>query len=375
MSLQDLSTSVLTGDDFEYSHVVDTILHGNNNEIVHEFMKIQCLAQGVQDYVFELLKSEVKTLCLKSTNSLLRQCEKGDLLTLSFKNIAQEWTEKAPLFYKFLDCVSVNPSAEARNVLKKGNSILQAQVAAGCKLLNVFNREMKSLQLINDIVLLKGGMKKSGFTRLQSTNDCQSYMSAITLADKIASDWDRELLKWKQELELEIEQENRLLHQIVYALDTLDLCNDSENVETINELTLEKSNLEARLRDYRSDMHPGYYFVGDNVDMVTKVRQMTSSNQNKDQHMYQMCAYQNRVSGNNLDNEKQLQDPAKAPFGKLIPGETEKKKLSENFAYLVAKRWCQYLTYFGPFEGVLQEYIEHPYMRETKKCTKRVRKI
>ena len=60
MSLQDLSTSVLTDDSFEYLHVVDTLLHGNNNEIVQEIMKIQCLAQGVQDYVFELLKSEVK---------------------------------------------------------------------------------------------------------------------------------------------------------------------------------------------------------------------------------------------------------------------------------------------------------------------------
>ena len=47
-------------------------------------------------------------------------------------------------------------------------------------------------------------------------------------------------------------------------------------------------------------MHPGYYFVGDNVDMITQVLRMIGTNQNQDQHMYQMCAYENRVSGNNL---------------------------------------------------------------------------
>ena len=70
-------------------------------------------------------------------------------------------------------------------------------------------------------------------------------MSAITLADKIAADLDKVHLNWKQELELEIEHENRLLHQIAYVEDILDLCNDAENVGIINTLTLEKSNLEA----------------------------------------------------------------------------------------------------------------------------------
>lgn len=95
-------------------------------------------------------------------------------------------------------CASVNPKAQVRNRLKKDDNVLQAQVSAGCKLLNIYNREMKCLQQINNIILLKGGMKKSGFTRMQSTNDCQRYSATIGLTDKLAGEWDDDLRQWQQ---------------------------------------------------------------------------------------------------------------------------------------------------------------------------------
>ena len=119
-------------------------------------------------------------------------------------------------------------------------------------------------------------------------------------------------------------------------------------------------------------MHPGYYFVGDNVDVFTKVRQMTISNQHKDQHMYQVCAYLNRVSGNELDNSHTLQDANTALFSQLIPSQEECDKIKENFAFLTAKRWCKYIPHFAPFDSVLPEYIDHPFMKEMQKKTERV---
>lgn len=347
-------------------------MHGDRAQIGQEIMKIEELSIVVQDQVFDALKNEIKHLCAKSTNSLLRQSNKDDLLLFSFKDIAQEWRENAPLFYRFIACSSTNPTAELRNVLKKGDKLVQTQVAAGCKLLNLYNRDMKSLQLINDVLFLKGGMKKSGFTRLQSTNDCHSYLTTLLLADRFANEWDEQLIGWKEFVETDSELEDQLIKQISYIQDTIDLCGGAVKVDLVNDLVLEKSTLEKNLRDHRSSMHPGYYFIGDNVDMVTKVRHMTSTSQHKDQHMYQMCAYENRVSGNELDNTKPLQDPKTAPFSQLIPGEREKQNMIDNFAYLVAKKWCQYLTFFAPYDAVLPENIDHPFIRETKKCTRRV---
>lgn len=49
---------------------------------------------------------------------------------------------------------------------------------------------------------------------------------------------------------------------------------------------------------HREIMHPGYSLTGDNVDLKVRPRQMTQKNQNKDHHMFQYVAYENRVSPN-----------------------------------------------------------------------------
>ena len=47
-------------------------------------------------------------------------------------------------------------------------------------------------------------------------------------------------------------------------------------------------NVKKELNQHRSDMHPGFYFFGDNIDMRSNVRHMTMKNQNKDEHMFQI---------------------------------------------------------------------------------------
>lgn len=89
--------------------------------------------------------------------------------------------------------------------------------------------------------------------------------------------------------------------------------------------------------------------------------------------MYQMCAYENRVSGINLDNSKPLQDAATAPFSQLVPSIEEHRKMLDCFTHIVAKQWCIFLPHLAPYEAVLPVYIDHPHMKETKKRTVRVR--
>ena len=355
-----------------YDDLLGVMSTGSPSQIVGKIMSTQDIAEGVTEYVLNTLKQEVKGLCSKAINSILRNNSKKHLLSFSFKKVAEEWIEKAPLFHKFIICSSTNPSAQVRNKLKKGDSLLHAQVAAGCKLLNIYSREMKCLQQINNIIMLKGGMKKSGFTRMQSTNDCQSYDATIDLADTLANQWDEDILKWQNTVKSETEIESQLIQQISYIGDTIELCGGHAN-EGNEGLTLEKEMLMKELRDLRTSMHPGYYFVGDNVDMVTKVRHMTVSNQHKDQHMFQMCAYLHRVSGNELDNTTPLQDAKTALFSQLVPSAEEKELMLQHFTYLVAKQWCTYLDHFAPYEAVIPPYIDHPHLKETKTRTARVR--
>ena len=247
-----------------------------------------------------------------SADNSLRHNDKDSLLSFSFHTMSEEWKEKALVFHRFLVTASDNPKSEQRNTVKRGGAILPGQISAGCKLLNTFNREMKALQNVNDLIFLKGGLKKSAFNRMKATGDCHSYKSAIDLADKLASKWNEELLEWQERNRRDNELEQELIDQIRYIQDTIQLLNSAGT--STSELVLEQAALQNELVNHRKEMHPGYYFVGDNVDMFTKVRQMTISNQHKDQHMYQVCAYLNRVSGNELDNSHPLQDANTACF-------------------------------------------------------------
>ena len=355
----------------KYGRLLEALSSGDDTHVVEEIMKITRVVECVKDKMFETLKDEIRCLCSKTTNSILRDGSKEKLLTFSFKKIMNEWKEKAPLFYRFIMSVSVNPKTQVRNKLKKNDNILHAQVSAGCKLLNIYNREMKSLQQINNFIFLKGGMKKSGFARMSTTKDCQTYNTTIELANKVAESWDDDLLKWQERVKTESDVEQQLLSQIAYISDTIELCG-GEASGSVDELILEKANLFKELQEFRTTMHPGYYFVGDNVDMVTKVRHMTSANQHKDAHMFQMCAYQNRVSGSNCDDSKPLQDSHTAKFSQLIPGQMEREMMLDNFSFLVARQWCTSINHLQPYLVVLPDFITHPHLRETKQHTVRV---
>ena len=75
--------------------------------------------------------------------------------------------------------------------------------------------------------------------------------------------------------------------------------------------------------------------------MQTKVRQMTLTNQNKDQHMYQVCVYKNGVSGNHLDDNKPKDNNDTVQFKQLVPGYREQSTLIQEFTFLVATQWTE----------------------------------
>ena len=51
-------------------------------------------------------------------------------------------------------------------------------------------------------------------------------------------------------------------------------------------------------------LHPGYQFVGNNDDFIVKVRHMSLKHQNKDHHLFQWVSYKNRLAGYHLEDNK-----------------------------------------------------------------------
>ena len=161
-----------------------------------------------------------------------------------------------------------------------------------------------------------------------------------------------------------------MLTEISHVHQTLGVVNQDPAgaVDTMFQL----AELESRLENHRTNMHPGYYFIGVNVDLRTNVRHMTLTSQAKDQHMYQMCAYMNRVSESMLDNSKPKGDINTVEFKTFLPSDENKDVISSQMAYLVAVHWTRYIPCLRQYENVIPSMTENQFMKETKTKAQRV---
>ena len=92
-------------------------------------------------------------------------------------------------------------------------------------------------------------------------------------------------MKWVDEVDKDIRQEKYLIQEIERLEEDSIFIDD--HVESISNLFMTETD-RTDLENLKSVMHKGFYFVEDNVDLRTKVRQMTMKNQNKDQHIFQL---------------------------------------------------------------------------------------
>ena len=321
------------------------------------------------DKVCSKIQQEMKTLCSKDCNSMLRGKTEEELACFSWTRVSEELKKHAPTFWQLLEKSSHNPRQKTINVQKTEEAILPGIASAACKLVSLYNRDMDSLQRLHSLVLLRGGAKKSAFRRLNATHDCLSYSATLSMADKFGLKWENDLLKWVDQVDKDIAKQKNYVQEL-QDLEEEGVFLDDPIERASNQFLIE--NAKKELDQHRSDMHPGFYFVGDNIDMRTKVRQMTLKNQNKDEHMYQICAYKNRISGNHLDSTKPKGDIETVPFRTFVPGISEKEALIEEFSHIVATQWAELIPAFRPYSTVLPKHIEHPNMNQTKQKTERV---
>ena len=151
---------------------------------------------------------------------------------------------------------------------------------------------MNALQGLINLIMLKCGAEKSVFRRFSSSYDCLAYATTLGMPDKFSSTWEEKLLMWPESIKEDREIECQIQDEIKNLKEERELMEDAEPVYNLFCV----ADAEARLNAHRSTMHAAFYFVGDNLDMRTTVRQMTLTNQSKDQHMFQMCAWSQRTT-------------------------------------------------------------------------------
>lgn len=345
-------------------------------EKFNDFIQLVCEKTELKDALIceatKIIQKEIKSVCKKDQLPSLSSKTEDSLSSLSWEKLSEELQSKTPTFWKFLEQSAFNPRQQTKNVKKTERALIPGIVSAGCKLISLHNRNMNAIQSWNSLILLKGGAKKSAFRRLSSSYDCLTYSTTLAMADNFSSTWEDKLVLWSDKVYQDSKIEGQIRDEIKDLKEETDLLQDHDDVLASATNMFCIADAEARLENHQSTMHPGFYFVGDNVDMRTNVRQMTLTNQSKDQHMYQMCAYKHRVNGNHLDNLKPKDDIETVPFSLFVPSEDEKSTLLDEFAHIVALQWTELIPLFRPYKTVLPSHIEHCYLKETSQKTERV---
>ena len=141
------------------------------------------------------LQLEMSALCSKKNPSLLSKTDVSDLLSFDFAAVWQEWCVRAPTFTEMLrTCVS-NPSF-ARNKSKTFDSLLPAVVCAGSSLINQYNNNINACQVINGLALKNAGAKKKVFAYTNKLHLTCSYQTVLATQDKLAATAEEEVAKF-----------------------------------------------------------------------------------------------------------------------------------------------------------------------------------
>lgn len=165
---------------------------------------------------------------------------------------------------------------------------------------------------------------------------------------------------------------------------------DSENelldiiTREFHALNLLASNEEAlkydRLIDQRDEIKKNmlqklYQIIGDNLDFFVRVKHMTSQNQNKSIHWFNMLGIVNRVTGNELDAEypqRQVNELSSADF---IPSTSLHAELLSDLIPLVTRVVVDNIPAFSCFRKIAVRHIPHKYSRQMAEPSTEVRII
>ena len=337
----------------EHQSVGRQLALGDNAAIASAVLATPDVNEKICQLVSKSTTSEITSLCSKTNPSVLRKSSHEELAEFSWGKVNEELEIRTPRFLQFLKSAIANPS-QRRNVLKKKSALNGPMLDAGCQLIAIFNEEMNVTRKLKSVILKKGGLKKVGFKRLSPLYVCMGYASTNRLFESAGKGFDKKLKIWKEEVEKGVAKENSILKSLERASDS------------------EAEKLSLELNNHRKEMHPGYSFTGDNVDMRILPRQMTLNNKNKDHHMYQIVAFKNRVPSNHFSNKQAKNNVENIPLSLFLPSATEQIILIDELVILIGHIWSQYIPSLQWFSESLPPVIVHGQMENTKKKTEKV---
>ena len=107
----------------------------------------------------------------------------------------------------------------------------------------------------------------------------------------------------------------------------------------------------------------GWKFVGDNLDLTVKVRDMRQDSPNESYHFFHTIAVQDRIDTGHLDSSKPQQLVSNLTISDFLLSSSDYDHLRDDFIVLVARVLVQEFKEFKFLAGV-PPYILHKYSEE-----------
>lgn len=149
-----------------------------------------------------------------------------------------------------------------------------------------------------------------------------------------------------------------------------DLCKQLASIATVDSNKMD----EVRLlqKEINSNRPSGYQIIGDNVDLMIKVRHQASDKPNKSIHWFHLNAVKDRVNGNECSDNEPLRKVQEVEQWEVLPSSKENQDLLYDFIPLVARVIVDRIPAFKHFKDVVVRHLPHQYSDVMKEKSKQV---
>jgi len=400
-------------DDVDRKAIKQVVL-GEYGYAVNALYSKKVIRDALLEKVRAAVTSECKDLCSVKTPSLLRNTSPTGLKQFSESAHVAELAERAPILYLLLSAAVGKPIPQtagnhdeenASSSDTDSNKTVPAISMAASVLLKTRCPQMSAQAYRVSTVLWHSGAKKQVYNRGVKWGLTVGHTSAIQKIEQMGKDHDAKVLKWKMQQEhhrkfhATLETITECLEEAVddeallHASDSTSAClsspesvtdlrqevkeklgrHFSEAVYSEVELLIKQTTQEETVRNtdvstvktliQQSDAKrpEGYQIIGDNVDLMIKVRHQASDKPNKSIHWFHLNAVKDRVKGAGLSDDGPIRLVNDVEHWEILPSSKDNQDLLHDFIPLFARVISDRIPAFKLFKDVVVRHIPHKY--------------
>lgn len=207
---------------------------------------------------------------------------------------------------------------------------------------------------------------KANLNRLCKLKLTCSNTSTLSKLDILGAHHNEVLITAKERISQEQVKQKELTERVI---DQVHACSGNCSEDCLEAQALLKA--QDLLKQHQMASHPGFVIAFDNIDLQSKVKNMTMSKQNRDIHWVNHKMFINRVHGNSLPCNGPHCDLLEVPNSNFLPSIKDQERQRFNYIVLVSRILTQYFDAFGPLKDVCVQHIPHKYSKEmSEKSTK-----